>query len=74
MRVSCSPASSGARLSMKTRFRPCLSAALALALACGAALPAAAMSRIKDIVDFENVRENVIVGYGLVVGLAGTRP
>ncbi len=57
---------------MKTRFRPCLSAALALGLACGAALPAAAMSRIKDIVDFENVRENVIVGYGLVVGLAGT--
>ena len=31
-----------------------------------------AMSRIKDIVQFEGVRENQLVGYGLVVGLAGT--
>jgi flagellar P-ring protein precursor FlgI len=29
-------------------------------------------SRIKDIVQFEGVRENKLVGYGLVVGLAGT--
>ncbi|MGQ0527380.1 MAG: flagellar basal body P-ring protein FlgI [Alphaproteobacteria bacterium] len=29
-------------------------------------------SRIKDIVDFESVRENQLVGYGLVVGLNGT--
>jgi flagellar P-ring protein precursor FlgI len=29
-------------------------------------------SRIKDIVDVENVRANQLVGYGLVVGLAGT--
>lgn len=28
--------------------------------------------RIKDIVDIENVRPNQLVGYGLVVGLAGT--
>ncbi|RJF86181.1 flagellar basal body P-ring protein FlgI [Sphingomonas cavernae] len=28
--------------------------------------------RIKDIVDVENVRGNQLVGYGLVVGLAGT--
>ena len=28
--------------------------------------------RIKDIVDVENVRSNQLVGYGLVVGLAGT--
>lgn len=36
--------------------------------------PAAVLagSRIKDIVDFENVRPNQLVGYGLVVGLAGT--
>ncbi len=33
---------------------------------------AAASSRIKDIVDFEGVRENQLVGYGLVVGLNGT--
>ncbi len=38
------------------------------------ALPAAAEAapRIKDIVDVENVRANQLVGYGLVVGLAGT--
>ena len=36
------------------------------------ATPAAAQSRIKDIVDFEGVRQNLLVGYGLVVGLNGT--
>lgn len=34
--------------------------------------PAAAKSRIKDIVDFEGVRDNPLVGYGIVVGLNGT--
>ncbi|MBL8709007.1 MAG: flagellar basal body P-ring protein FlgI [Rhodospirillaceae bacterium] len=34
--------------------------------------PAAALSRIKDIAEFEGVRENQLVGYGLVVGLDGT--
>ena len=34
--------------------------------------PAYALSRIKDIADFEGVRENQLVGYGLVVGLDGT--
>lgn len=34
--------------------------------------PAAAQSRIKDIVDFEGVRDNMLIGYGLVVGLNGT--
>jgi flagellar P-ring protein precursor FlgI len=34
--------------------------------------PAVASSRIKDIADFENIRTNQLVGYGLVVGLAGT--
>jgi flagellar P-ring protein precursor FlgI len=34
--------------------------------------PAAAVSRIKDIADFEGVRANMMVGYGLVVGLNGT--
>ena len=29
-------------------------------------------SRIKDIVDIEGVRDNVLIGYGLVVGLNGT--
>ncbi len=29
-------------------------------------------TRIKDIVDFEGVRDNMLIGYGLVVGLQGT--
>jgi flagellar P-ring protein FlgI len=51
--------------------------ALAAALACLlAAAPSgaarAAPSRVKDIADFEGVRTNMLVGYGLVVGLNGT--
>lgn len=33
---------------------------------------AVSSSRIKDIADFEGIRENQLVGYGLVVGLNGT--
>ncbi|MBX3505889.1 MAG: flagellar basal body P-ring protein FlgI, partial [Parvibaculum sp.] len=33
---------------------------------------AEASSRIKDIVDVEGIRDNMLVGYGLVVGLNGT--
>ena len=53
--------------------RPCL-ARLGLALLCLAwsACPAAAQVRIKDITDVEGIRDNQLVGYGLVVGLAGT--
>ncbi len=36
------------------------------------AQPSYASSRIKDIVSFEGVRGNKLVGYGLVVGLNGT--
>jgi flagellar P-ring protein precursor FlgI len=32
----------------------------------------AATTRIKDIVDIEGVRDNMLIGYGLVVGLNGT--
>ncbi len=35
-------------------------------------LPTQAASRIKDLVSIEGVRENQLVGYGLVVGLDGT--
>ena len=37
-----------------------------------AALPAHADVRIKDIADVEGIRDNQLVGYGLVVGLNGT--
>jgi len=33
---------------------------------------ALAASRLKDVVDFEGVRDNMLIGYGLVVGLNGT--
>lgn len=47
------------------------------AIAVGAALAAAPMpvmafSRVKDLVDVEGIRDNMLVGYGLVVGLNGT--
>ncbi len=46
---------------------------LSILLLFGAALaPATAQVRIKDIVDVEGVRENQLIGYGLVVGLNGT--
>jgi flagellar P-ring protein precursor FlgI len=34
--------------------------------------PVAAQSRIKDIAKFDGVRENQLIGYGLVVGLNKT--
>src|ERR1700690_2545677 len=37
-----------------------------------AVLPAGATSRIKDLANIEGVRQNQLVGYGLVVGLNGT--
>ncbi len=38
----------------------------------GLPTPADAASRLKDIVEFEGVRDNMLVGYGLVVGLNNT--
>jgi len=35
------------------------------------AMPARA-ARLKDLVSIEGVRDNQLIGYGLVVGLAGT--
>src|SRR5207342_634437 len=35
-------------------------------------LPASATSRIKDLANIEGVRQNQLIGYGLVVGLNGT--
>src|SRR3954447_14286969 len=50
-------------------FQVACAALLALALS---ALPAAATSRIKDLANIEGVRQNQLIGYGLVVGLNGT--
>ncbi len=55
---------------MKFLFRALIiQATLSVALAPSLAV---AGPRIKDIVNIENVRPNQLVGYGLVVGLAGT--
>ncbi|CAO3431213.1 flagellar basal body P-ring protein FlgI [Azospirillum doebereinerae] len=43
-----------------------------LALGITAAPVQAASARIKDVVDVEGVRDNMLIGYGLVVGLNGT--
>ena len=49
----------------------CGVAALAFAVVAIAA-PAQAASRIKDLANVEGVRQNQLIGYGLVVGLNGT--
>jgi flagellar P-ring protein FlgI len=62
------------------RTLPCVAAMLAaLILLCPAATIAAdqpyrvsATSRIKDLANIEGVRQNQLIGYGLVVGLNGT--
>jgi flagellar P-ring protein FlgI len=46
--------------------------AIAAALIVCAAAPADATSRIKDLANIEGVRQNQLIGYGLVVGLNGT--
>ena len=45
---------------------------LLIGLACLQATPSTASSRIKDIADFQGVRDNMLIGYGLVVGLNGS--
>jgi flagellar P-ring protein precursor FlgI len=64
---------------MRTLHRAFAAAAAALALFCtvtasGADAPyrVSATSRIKDLANIEGVRQNQLIGYGLVVGLNGT--
>lgn len=52
--------------------RVSLIAAALVGLQLAIAVQAVASSRIKDIADFEGIRENQLIGYGLVVGLNGT--
>lgn len=47
-------------------------AVIAMLIIAGVIQPAFGASRIKDIVNIEGVRDNLLVGYGLVVGLNGT--
>jgi flagellar P-ring protein FlgI len=44
----------------------------ALSMLAIVATPSFALSRVKDLVDVEGIRDNMLVGYGLVVGLNGS--
>jgi flagellar P-ring protein precursor FlgI len=54
---------------MRGLFRTALAALIVFGTA---ASPAAATSRIKDLASIEGIRQNQLIGYGLVVGLNGT--
>jgi flagellar P-ring protein precursor FlgI len=49
-----------------------LTALLLGAILAAAPGPAFAFSRVKDLIEIQGVRDNMLVGYGLVVGLNGT--
>ncbi|WP_020092927.1 flagellar basal body P-ring protein FlgI [Methylobacterium sp. 285MFTsu5.1] len=56
-------------------FSPLRSLSVALAgalLLVALSVPALALSRVKDLASIEGVRQNQLVGYGIVVGLNGT--
>ena len=50
----------------------CMAIALLTASISASGAPAHATSRIKDLANIEGVRQNQLIGYGLVVGLNGT--
>jgi flagellar P-ring protein precursor FlgI len=52
--------------------RTCFTALVAALLISFASVDAGATSRIKDLANIEGVRQNQLIGYGLVVGLNGT--
>jgi flagellar P-ring protein precursor FlgI len=53
-------------------FMPLMLVLILLSFLVATSSMARADSRLKDIVSFEGVRENMLMGYGLVVGLNGT--
>jgi len=60
-------------MTIARRIRTRVLALLGSALLAFAPLEAAfAFSRVKDLVDVEGIRDNMLVGYGLVVGLNGS--
>ena len=54
------------------KFRKTATFTLVMLVSLLISMPAFSASRIKDIADFEGVRDNQLVGYGMVVGLNGT--
>ena len=64
--------SAAGRLGRSIRCWIALAAAFALAAAAAAGESAPKLARIKDVAAIEGIRDNQLVGYGLVVGLRGT--
>ena len=58
--------------SMRAPLSIRLAAFIVGAAIAAAPMPVMAFSRVKDLVDVEGIRDNMLVGYGLVVGLNGT--
>ena len=73
--TSCNPSCAGSArrrtVMILTLVRYHVAIIIAAALVVCIALPAQAV-RIKDIATFSGVRDNQLIGYGLVVGLSGT--
>ncbi|WP_339865663.1 flagellar basal body P-ring protein FlgI [Paremcibacter congregatus] len=57
---------------IQSRLNKCVTLLLITLISLGNGLSAQAASRIKDLVSIEGIRDNQLVGYGLVVGLNGT--
>jgi flagellar P-ring protein FlgI len=57
---------------MTRPMRVALAVTIAAWIISCAVAPSEAASRIKDLANFEGVRQNQLIGYGLVVGLNGT--
>ena len=69
--MTASQHAKAASLPVRSWTRAC-AALIAGVVALTVATAAHGASRIKDVVTFEGIRDNVLVGYGLVVGLNGT--
>ncbi|MEA2963402.1 MAG: flagellar P-ring protein FlgI, partial [Alphaproteobacteria bacterium] len=67
--VMCKPSAELLGAGMPRIFRTAAAAVLLLAVTLASA---GATSRIKDLANIEGVRQNQLIGYGLVVGLNGT--
>lgn len=70
--IAARMASDSMRKGLKIFIRFALTLCFGVAIWLVSMIPSHAASRIKDIADFEGIRENQLVGYGLVVGLNGT--
>lgn len=66
------PQSSNARWERSLLLVGCFALALGVSAASGEALQLSRHARVKDVATVEGIRDNQLVGYGIVVGLRGT--